>query len=95
MQEKTAWRNCRKHSKINSTQTRQQSKDKNEAQRDVDRQKNEALLSDAYQQLAKATNALCSFQQQSGIDKLENERQGTLRQLNDLRGRRDRVKRQD
>ena len=74
--------------------TRQQSKDKNEAQRDVDRQKNEALLSDANQQLAKAANALAQFQQQSGIDKLENERQALLRQLNDLRGRRDRVKRQ-
>ena len=59
----------------------------------MDRQKNEALLSDANQQLAKAANALAQFQQQSGIDKLENERQTLLRQLNDLRGRRDRVQR--
>jgi chromosome segregation ATPase len=66
---------------------RQQSKDKNEAQRDVDRQKNEALLSDAYQQLAKATNALAQFQQQSGIDKLENEQRSLQRQLNELNDR--------
>ena len=70
---------------------RQQSKDKNDAQRAADRQKNEALLSDANQHLANATNAFAQFQQQSGIDQLENERKTLLGQLNDLKGRRDRL----
>jgi len=64
---------------------RQQSKDKNEAQRDADRQKNEALLSDANQQLAKAANALAQFQQQAGIDELENDQRSLQRQLNELK----------
>jgi uncharacterized protein (DUF2141 family) len=59
----------------------QQSKDKLEAQRTVDRQKNETLLTDANKQLAAAQYALSQFQQQSGIDKLETKQQtlqGTL-----------------
>ena len=63
----------------------QQSKDKNDAQRAADRQKNEALLSDANQQLAKAANALSQFQQQASIDKLENEQRSLQRQLNELK----------
>ena len=69
----------------------QQSKDKIEAQRAADRQKNEALLSEANQQLAAAQNALTLFQQQSGIDQLENENQSLQGTLNDLKGRRNRL----
>ena len=60
---------------------RQQSKDKDDAQRAADRQKNEALLSDANQQLANATNALAQFQQQSGIDQTRKRTQNTARSI--------------
>ena len=69
----------------------QQSKDKIEAQRAADRQKNEALLSDTNQQLAAAQNALTLFQQQSGIDELEREHQSLQGTLNDLKGQRSRL----
>jgi hypothetical protein len=70
---------------------RQQSKDKLDAQRAADRQKNETLLSDANQQLAAAQNALTQFQQQSGIDNLETENQSLQGTLSDLKSRRNRL----